>query len=163
LLNGFESGDERKNAWIKSTTINGITYNFPYKYKVRTTAAGAPKAEYNMVLRLGEQYLIRAEARARQGNIPGAQSDLNAIRARAGLLNTPAGDKASLLLAIENERRVELFSEWGHRWFDLKRTGRANSILVVEKSPNWQSTDALYPIPQNEIATNPLLTQNAGY
>lgn len=163
LLNAIEPGDQRKISWMKSTTVNSILYFYAHKYKVRTGAAGAAKAEYNMVLRLGEQYLLRAEARAQQNSISGAQTDLNIIRNRAGLPNTTANNKASLLLAIENERQVELFCEWGHRWFDLKRTGRADIVLGVAKTPNWQSTDALYPIPQNEILNNPALTQNAGY
>jgi hypothetical protein len=116
-----------------------------------------------MVLRLAEQYLIRAEARARLGKVPESQADINAIRSRSGLSNTTAADPAALLLAIEKERQVELFSEWGHRWLDLKRTGRADAVLGAEKPTDWQPTDALYPIPQNEILSNPLLTQNLGY
>jgi len=57
--------------------------------------------------------------------------------------------KENALLAVEQERKVELFSEWGHRWFDLKRTGRANSVLGIIK-PLWQSTDILYPLPLSE-------------
>jgi hypothetical protein len=92
-----------------------------------------------------------------------AQLDLNIVRTRAGLPNTIANDKNSLLSAIEHERQVELFAEWGHRWFDLKRTGRADAILGIEKAPNWQFTDALYPIPFSELQFNPTLTQNPGY
>jgi hypothetical protein len=163
LLNAFEPGDKRKAAWVNSNTVSGVTYNYPYKYKVRSGQAGAPKSEYNMVLRLAEQYLIRAEARARLGKVPESQADINAIRSRSGLSNTTAADPAALLLAIEKERQVELFSEWGHRWLDLKRTGRADAVLGAEKPTDWQPTDALYPIPQNEILSNPLLTQNLGY
>ena len=163
LLNAFSANDQRKALWINSNTVGGVLYYYPYKYKTKSVAAGAPKTEYNMVLRLAEQYLIRAEARAQQNMIAGAQSDLDTIRQRAGLATTTANDKASMLQAIENERQVELFCEWGHRWFDLKRTGRINIVLGVEKASNWQSTDILYPIPQNEILKNPALTQNPGY
>lgn len=116
-----------------------------------------------MVLRLAEQYLIRAEARVRQNNISGGQSDLNAIRNRSGLPNTTANDQGSLLLAIEQERRVELFTEWGHRWFDLKRTERAEAVLSPFALKDWQSTDVLFPIPQTEREINSRLTQNEGY
>lgn len=163
LLTAFEAADGRKGAWTKSVTISGVNYTYPYKYKVRTGTAGAAKSEYNVVLRLAEMYLIRAEARAQQGNPSGAQADLNTIRTRAGLSNTAAADKAVLLTAIEKERQAEFFCEWGHRWFDLKRTGRANAVLALQKSPNWQPTDVLYPVPQNEILLNPQLTQNPGY
>jgi hypothetical protein len=160
FLNAFESGDNRKAKWVGSITTGGNTYYYPYKYKIKT--GSSPLKEYSMVLRLGEQYLIRAEARAQQNNISGAQNDLNVIRGRAGLNNTTATDKASLLLAIENERRIELFSEWGHRWFDLRRTGRIDAMLASIKT-GWQTTDALLPIPQSEILVNPNMTQNPGY
>jgi len=163
LMGSFEPGDERKTNWVNSMAVNNITYYYPFKFKVKSVTAGAPKTEYSVVLRLGEQYLIRAEARANLNNLGGAQSDLNLIRSRAGLSNTTANDKVNLLLAIQKERQIELLCEWGHRWFDLKRTGRIDNILSAIKGSNWQPTDALYPIPQNEMLTNSSLTQNPGY
>jgi starch-binding outer membrane protein, SusD/RagB family len=67
------------------------------------------------------------------------------------------------LLAIEQERKIELFAEWGHRWFDLKRNSKATELLSPIKNPNWQSTDTLYPIPIKEILLNNSLRQNDGY
>lgn len=160
LLDAFEEGDLRRTGWVGSVTIEPNTFYFPFKYKVKS---GSPLTEYYTVLRLAEQYLIRAEARAQQNIISGAQADTNVIRNRAGLPNTTANDKASLLLAIEQERRIELFSEWGHRWMDLKRTNRADTVLSTLKAPNWQSTDTLYPIPQSELNNNINLIQNDGY
>ena len=161
VTNAFDIGDLRTSSWIKSKVVSGQTYNYPFKYKIYSST-NAP-TEFNMVLRLAEQFIIRAEARAQQNNIMDAQLDLNIVRTRAGLPNTIANDKNSLLSAIEHERQVELFAEWGHRWFDLKRTGRADAILGIEKAPNWQFTDALYPIPFSELQFNPTLTQNPGY
>ncbi len=69
LLNAFEPGDLRRTNWLASTVQNGVTYYFPYKYHNRSPNTTAP--EYLMALRSGEQYLIRAEARAQQGNIAG--------------------------------------------------------------------------------------------
>lgn len=160
MLDVFESGDGRKTSWVNSFTEGTDIWYYPFKYKV---PGGDNVTEYSMIFRLAEQYLIRAEARAEQGNIIGAQFDLNTIRNRAGLPNTTANDKASLLLAIEQERRVELFAEWGHRWLDLKRTNRADIVLDPIKAPDWQSTDVLYPIPERETTTNPNVTQNEGY
>ncbi len=159
LLSAFEPNDVRKSDWTGSISILGGNYTYAYKYKSKTN----DNTEFETVLRLGELYLIRAEARAQQGNISGAQDDLNVIRSRAGLAGTTAGDQASLLLAIEHERQVELFCEWGHRWLDLKRTGRADAVLSVEKPAGWQATDTLYPIPTSAISTNPNLKQNKGY
>jgi len=160
LINSFEPNDARKIAWIQSRVFANQTLYYPFKYKVST---GSILKEYYVVLRLAEQYLIRAEARAQQNNLAGAQADLNVIRNRAGLLNTEANSQSSLLSAIEKERRVELFAEWGHRWFDLKRTNRAGTVLSVLKPATWQETDTLWPIPQSQILLNPALTQNPGY
>ena len=160
LLVAFESGDQRNTNWVNSFTDGVDTWFYPFKYKIQF---GEPVTEYSMVMRLAEQYLIRAEARARQGDIAGAQNDLNVIRNRAGLSNTTASDQLSILQAIEQERRVELFTEWGHRWLDLKRTRNADAVLGLTK-PDWQSTDALFPIPQSELEVNlNLLPQNPGY
>jgi len=162
LYNSFETNDARKTNWVASNTVSGQTYYYPTKYKIRTGAA--PYGEYQMVFRLAEMYLIRAEARAKQNNLSGAQSDINVIRTRSGLGNTPAATQAALLTAIEQERRVELFSEWGHRWFDLKRTGRVDAVIgALKGSTFWQSTDALYPITLTDLQSNPFLVQNPGY
>ncbi|MFA6275787.1 MAG: RagB/SusD family nutrient uptake outer membrane protein [Pedobacter sp.] len=160
LLNSFESGDLRKTNWIQSRVFAGQTIFYPFKYKIRSNATITENYVY---LRLAEQYLIRSEARAQQNDISGAQADLNIIRNRAGLPNTSASDKVSLLLAIEHERQIEFFSEWGHRWFDLKRTGRASAILSALKGSTWQDTDMLWPIPNSQINLNRYLSQNPGY
>jgi starch-binding outer membrane protein, SusD/RagB family len=164
IVNSFESDDKRKKEWVGAVTYDGTTYCFPNKYKV-AQGVDAPSTEYSTIFRLAEQYLIRAEARAHLGDIAGAEADLNIIRARAGLPNTLASDEASLLAAIAQERKVELFTEGGHRWFDLKRTNKADAVLSAIKGATWQSTDQLYPIPAREMAKSPSLQglQNPGY
>lgn len=160
LRNSFEKGDNRKTAWIKSRVFNNDTVYFPYKYKI----SNSPNLnEYYTVFRLAEQYLIRAEAEVNQNKLMEGQTDINIIRNRAGLSNIATNNSQLLKQALEKERRIELFSEWGHRWYDLKRTGRANDLLSVLKGETWQPTDILWPIPQQEINLNPSLTQNPGY
>lgn len=161
LLFSFEPNDLRK-SWIRGMVINGQTYYHPWKYKVNATSG--PATEYNIVLRLAEQYLIRAEAEAQSGSLPAATADINIIRNRAGLL--PVSENISTdscLAVIEQERRKEFFAEWGHRWFDLKRTNSINARLTITKGNNWQTTDQLYPIPLVEMQRNPALIQNDGY
>lgn len=167
IINAFEDGDSRKANWI-GIYKKGIT-NYYYAYKYKNNVVGSSPTEYLMMLRLGEQYLIRAEARAQQ-NEPDALDDLNAIRTRAGLDNyAGATDKISVLNAILHERQVELFSEWAHRWFDLKRTGNLDSVMggpngaCAAKGGTWKTTDALLPIPLSETIINPNLKQNPGY
>lgn len=154
LVHAFEPEDQRKVAW----TGTSAGYYYPAKYKVTSTGS----SEYPTLLRLADIVLVRAEARAQLNNITEAQNDLNTIRQRAGLGNTAAADQSTLLLAIEQERRVELFCEYGNRWYDLKRTGRADAVLSVEKS-GWNATDINFPIPILEISRNSRLKQNEGY
>ncbi len=168
LLSAFESGDLRKEHWITTVFSGPDSYVIPYKYK-----AGPEEPvqnEYMMVLRLAEQYLIRAEARAQLGKITGAGSaeeDINAIRARAGIAPTTAATQTEMLDAILNERRVELFVEWGHRWLDLKRTNTIDEVMSAVapvKGGVWESYKALYPIPFDQLQLNPnFKPQNPGY
>lgn len=164
LYDAFETGDQRHERWVGGLTLAGQLHKFPYKYKVR--AGVTPVQEYSMVLRLAEQYLIRAEARYQQNKLDAAQQDINTIRQRAGLSELSLGNNADAVReALEQERRVELFAEWGHRWYDLRRwpslsgaTGktRADDILPALK-PGWQS-DAIYlPLPDEAVKTNPSL------
>lgn len=162
-INGFELNDKRKISWIRSFTNNTGTYYYPFKYKVKSSST---VTEYSMVFRFAEQFLIRSEARAKNNKLLGAIDDLDVIRGRAGIalikVSRPNISKEELLNVIYNERKVELFTEWGHRWLDLKRTNRANTVLMSLK-PGWQSTDVLYPIPSNEINRNLNIVQNEGY
>lgn len=160
LWQSFEAGDSRANTWLKTVTIGGETYHYPFKYKQRD---GAVITENNIVFRLAELYLIRAEALARLEQPEPALQDLNKIHQRAGLSPLVSLTGESLLHAIEKERLVELFAEWGHRWLDLKRTGRADAVLGPLKGASWQSSDTLYPVPLEQLQRNVYLQQNPGY
>lgn len=161
----FSVDDSRVNSWIQTFSSENETFYYPFKYKVKYASSGDIE-EFSMVLRLAEQYLIRCEARSRQGKLPEAINDLDIIRERANLSLisnvAPGIDQKDLLDSIMIERRRELFTEWGHRWLDLKRSGKVSDILSSTK-PSWQETDILYPIPEEEIGKNPNLTQNIGY
>lgn len=160
FVSSFETGDRRATSWIGRITVAGTTYYYNNKY----SAQGTPPLDYTTVLRTAEQFLIRAEARARQSKIPESQFDLNRIRNRAGLGNTTAADQTSLLAAVATERHREFFTEWGHRWFDLKRTGMVNQVIAGVK-PAWTPTAALYPIPEVQLLNDAAMKgqQNPGY
>ncbi len=67
------------------------------------------------------------------------------------------------MAAILHERQVELFTELGHRWLDLKRTGMADTVLAPLK-PQWNTNAQLYPIPASDLLIDPnLRPQNPGY
>jgi len=154
----FETGDARKTNWTDPVT--GTTFLAPRKYK---NAFVATPVERSTVLRLAELYLIRAEARVKLNDITGAQEDINVIRNRALLGNTTLTDPNQLLDLIALERERELFGEFGHRWFDLKRTGKADEVLGAITGKIWAATDKLYPIPDSARRSNPFLSQNLGY
>lgn len=172
LYKSFETGDTRKSQWIGSITLDGNNYLFPYKYKAAIPEAAI--TEYLTVFRLAEQFLIRAEARAKLGNIEDSRTDLDAIRLRAGLEETEANSEVELIKAIVHERQVELFTEWGHRWLDLKRLPGFNnsSISLADeimpgitslKGGEWSNDWKLYPVLLSDIQVNPNLQQNKGY
>jgi hypothetical protein len=161
LVNSFASNDLRKTHWIAAVTDATTTWHHAYKYKEFNFTPSSQ--EYSIILRLTEQYLIRAEARAQQGDLIGAKEDLNKIRNRAALNHTNAVSQQEILDAINQERRWEFFTEYGHRFFDLKRYGKINNTLSGIK-PGWNSTDILFPLPQSELSANPnLRPQNPGY
>lgn len=165
LINSFEPGDKRKANWIGSLINGSDIYYYPFKYKVAT--GGTSYTEFPTILRLGEQYLIRAEARAQLNKLQDAVNDLNTIRLRAGLSGLPTSlTKDQVLSAVEHERQVELFTEYGHRWFDIIRTNRIDEIMekiTTQKGGIWTSTAKLFPIPLAEIQANSNLSQNPGY
>jgi starch-binding outer membrane protein, SusD/RagB family len=127
------------------------------------------------IFRLGEMYLIRAESRVQQNKLATAIADINVLRTRATLgfvattfkplapTKITSANQTDLLLLIEKERIYELAYE-GHRWYDLVRTGRAQTVMSAF-SQNWNQKYELWPIPQAEIQRNPALagSQNPGY
>jgi hypothetical protein len=122
------------------------------------------------LMRLGEAYLLRAEARLLQGNASGAAEDLNVIRRRAAwdgqeeAMEITAGDVD--IDFILDERARELDGE-GQRWWDLVRTNklvervRAHNLLGA---PNIEDHHVRRPIPQDQIdRTVGGYEQNCGY
>lgn len=163
LIPLFEANDNRKNEWTREYNNATGKYFYPYKYKIRATVNGAIN-EYSTVIRLVELHLIRAEANAKLAKLNIALEDINLIRKRAGMATPIAGlNQSQCLDEVMKQRRFELFSEWGHRWLDLKRTGRATAVLAPIKGISWKNTDVLYPIPDAETSRNPNVSQNAGY
>ena len=148
LINAFEPGDLRKTNWIKNVTplFLGTTISVPNKYK--NTIVGSQKLDRLPLLRLAEQYLIRAEAAAHLAQLGDANkltsaiSDLNNIRSRAGLTPTTAATPDAVLDAIAKERRIEFFGEWGQRLFDLRRTNNLDDVMKNEMETSRLSTGA---------------------
>lgn len=139
--------------------------SFPFFYKMRKT-----DASQNIIMyRLADVLLLKAEALNEQGDVEGANGLVTQIRNRVSLAPLTVTDQATMRLAIEKERRLELAFE-GQRWFDLVRTGRAITVMQAVTDGNGANLgysltekDLLWPVPQSEMDQNTNLTQNEGY
>ena len=150
LYNAYELTDTRRDASI--ALLDGETYGIKY-HRITTEDDNAH------VLRLAEMYLIRAEANMRLNAAAATvRADIDVVRQRAGLLPllVTFDTTDELIDAILQERRVEFAME-GHRFFDLRRLGRATTVLQIAQDR------LLMPIPRSEIDVNPNLSQNPGY
>lgn len=148
-------------------TANQIDYSAGYQntgYFLRkflpragdvTTLGGNTELNFlqnTYIIRLADTYLMEAEALGGTG--ARAQALLDAVRARVGLAPVPVS-----LLAIKNERRLELAGE-GFRWFDLVRWGDAATVLQSRGFvPN---KNEVFPIPSRELQGTKLV-QNPNY
>ncbi|SFU78112.1 Starch-binding associating with outer membrane [Pustulibacterium marinum] len=158
LVNSFSDADLRKQQWMVPVTVGGTTWYRVAKYQNIADNTN----EYSVVFRMGEVYLLLAEALVQQGQTTAALPYINAIRTRAGLLPLSNGSTEELLDAILQESRHEFFTEGGHRFLELKRMGWLNTLLEVK--PNWEDYNERWPLPLNELLLNAhLYPQNTGY
>ncbi|REA64349.1 RagB/SusD family nutrient uptake outer membrane protein [Dyadobacter luteus] len=182
----YETGDPRKAISMSDGYVSdpgGARVNEKYVKKYYDVSFSvSPDNDNNWIeLRLADVYLLYSEALVRQGKqYQTALLYLNKIRQRAR--NTPGAAPGTLadytsfatdeafLLAIEKERRVELAFE-NHRWFDLVRTERAQTVMSQEQKEQngfdpalWNNNMLLFPIPLQVIQSNPeKIKQNPGY
>ncbi len=191
LVSAYEPGDVRKAGsiiFIQPTAPAGqrstgtvlwdgfripskdSVENFRYSYKAYHSRTKEPNCGNNdylpkniRVLRYAEVLLIHAEAAAQLGNTAAAQTDLDLVRARAGLGTKPATQES-----IWQERRVELALEHD-RFFDLVRQesvqpGRIVPIFAAQGKAFTKGKNEVFPIPQPQIdLSGGRLTQNPGY
>jgi hypothetical protein len=135
-----------------------------------------PKDEfgYDMIkdiilMRLGETYLLLAEAQFQQGKLAEAAATLNTLRARSNA--SPISASQVNLDFILDERVRELVGEENRR-MTLMRTGtlvtrakRLNSVSPMNQMAGIEDKHLLLPIPLSEINLNKdaVLEQNPGY
>lgn len=162
LLSCFEPEDLRKKNWIENISdAKGNRYHYANKYKIYGSS-GTSK-EYSVVLRVEEQYLNLAEALLHVGQIEASLEYLNIIRKRAGLTILSNITSEKLAEEILLEKRREFFTEFGHRFYDLKRFRQLNIVMKKEKD-TWSDRFENLPLPESELLINPFLgPQNDGY
>ena len=176
IVNAFlaEGDNVRLNASITFLDITGQwtdpywpSNHYPFLTKFNDPANGLNDF---YIIRLPDILLLKAEALLQtSGDISGALALVNQVRARVGLAPKTAASLDAAKAIVANERRLELAFE-GHRWFDLVRTGKAIEVMNAQKDGNGANLNynvqpfrLLFPIPQQQIDLNPLLTQNPGY
>lgn len=151
-------------------TTAGSDYNTGYrveKYEFSSkSASGRNFGEADIaIVRLGEVYLMRAEAKLRKNDAAAALADVNVLRASrtAAVLRAPALTNITLDILLR-ERGFELYWEM-HRRTDLIRFDKYETEWT-EKT-NTDKNKRVYPIPQTALdgASNlpDYLIQNQGY
>ena len=125
----------------------------------------------DVILRLGDVYLMLAEAYVRTGDADKAKTYINYVRHRAHLADL----STVTLVDVKKERRLELALEVGERYFDLVRwKGDGDGIdaenvlgpLGYSTGTPGSATKGLFPIPQGELDKTfgpNKLVQNPGY
>ena len=139
-----------------------------------------------IVMRYADVLLLYAETCIHENDLSKAVSLINRVRNRVKMPSVEqigtvqgvdiAGNKENLMKYLQQERFRELGFEWGHMMFDMARW----DILVSELKEYWTpgrdgwpafsdialqfTKDCyLFPIPEQEMTSNPLLKQNPGY
>ncbi|HBL77137.1 MAG: hypothetical protein A2W90_18795 [Bacteroidetes bacterium GWF2_42_66] len=171
VFNAYEEGDLRKAASIvDSVRLSDGTYERTLcglKFVDFSTGTRGDGGINFTSLRYADVLLMYAEALNETNQTAIAHNYLNMVRKRAGLKDLSGLSKNDFALALEKERRVEFLCE-GHRWFDLVRTGRAQTVLnayfaSIGFSYSIENYELLMPIPKNEIEIDPRLEQNPEY
>ena len=98
------------------------------------------------IMRYADVLLMNAEAKVRQGKSGDAPFNLVRTRAAMPTLNGVTVDQ------ILDERRMELCCEWGDRYNDLVRTGKAKEVLGAK---GWTEDKTYYPLPFDVVVDNP--------
>lgn len=168
LVDAFDAAgdDVRKNATIifagetlwDGREVSPAAENPRYNEKAYSSLnAGAADGDKNVrVIRFAEILLIKAEAATYIDQ--DAAGPLNQVRNRVGL----APISSPTVQQIWNERRLELAMEHD-RWFDLLRTGQAESAMAADGKTFVTGKHELFPIPNDQLIQTPSMTQNPGW
>lgn len=151
FYNLYTTADNRKDVYV-GILGSGEAYN--NKIAPPTTTIGDAGSDW-VVLRYADVILMLAEIENYEKNQTQALIYLNKIRERAGLSDFTNTNEDAVFNEIDLQRRLELVWE-GHRWFDLIRQGRTESVLGIT-----DKNKLLMPIPASQAVMG--LAQNPGY
>lgn len=183
LVSSYENGDPRREATIiyvgeilpdGSTQVKDNPEIINERYNQKAWVPAHSGLQDNgpgniRVLRYSDILLLAAEAKNELGKSGEALPLLNLVRKRARgtnnfiLPDVTVTDQTQLRERIYRERRVELAMEQ-HRWFDLVRWGRAETVMTALGKSFVANKHEVLPIPQTEVdLTSGKVTQNNGY
>lgn len=174
LMSAFEMDDIRQQLIVRMIGIRR-EHILPLKYRDKTNTVRIDAGNDWLVYRYADVLLMYAETLVEKNDLPNAIQIIKDVRERAGLTTMPPmSTTQDVKLAIENERRLELFCE-GHRWFDLLRTGRLQTVMnahfksgaddsQIGSNCSIEDYELIFPIPKFQVDLNPdKLKQNPGY
>jgi len=157
-------------TWVY-TSDTGIHWNKFVEDNISYHNYAADLDYYDIVhLRYADVLLMYAEAQNEAvGPDQSVYNAINEVRKRSDMPDVTSDlSKENMRETIRLERRIELAGE-GHRWFDLKRWGIANEVLMTVDEPGSGNVlqmpphQYLWPFPITETDLNPNLVQNPGY
>ena len=153
-------GETTREGWV----INGNVINNGKAYLPQNQMTGNAttwgRNNNVRLIRYAEVLLMNAEAKVRNGK--SGDEPLRLVRERAGL----SGISGATVDNILDERRMELCAEWGLRYTDLVRTGKAAEVLNSDLCPRdekksglWTEEKKYWPVPGTQIIELPTLNE----
>ncbi len=125
-------------------TVQGITTDVMFSI-YNSPGAAIP------IIRNEELILLRAEANIglnTPAGLTAAQTDINTIRQRSGgLAPVVLATQAAALNELLYNKRYSLLFEGGHRWIDLRRYGRLNTLPLAVST---HTVPSRFPFPEAE-------------
>lgn len=174
----WDDMDLRKNLWDRVDFGLGDSTLVSRKF-IDSKAIGNNDAGNDLPLyRYPDVLLIFAEAAAREAGSPTEEAleALNQVHRRAygenptspSSLDYELGDyDETTFVDLVLQEKAQEFQFEGKRWLDLKRTGKAQALLMQNKGITIAESHYLWPIPAAELERNPALDpssdQNPGY
>lgn len=178
LFVNWNNNDLRKSLYDNINFGLGANTLVTSKFSDKLATSNRGAGNDNPIYRYSEVLLIYAEAasRAEATVSVSALEALNKVRRRGYGYNpslpsivdyTPIDYATTPFLDLVMKERVYEFAFEGKRWLELKRTGRANELVLANKGKTIAPKHLLWPIPLAEIdyndALDPVTDQNPGY
>jgi len=158
LYKSYAANDLRKSLFFRNNGATGIAYKGDYNGNVIPSKFSG--------FATNEMYLIRAESKARLGNVADAMTDLNTLLVKrwktGAFIPLTAATQTEAITKILAERRKEIPFACNLRWEDLRRLNKEPALAQTLTRTLNGTTYTLppndpryvYPIPDAELKLN---------